>query len=70
MLSQIDIIIINVLIFLTHKFCTFAFVCPQQEVELTDEEKAVKAYLADGEPLTPEILNKLIAPYWKQEPYM
>ncbi|XP_026196504.1 adenylate kinase 9 isoform X2 [Anabas testudineus] len=41
-----------------------------EEVELTDEEKAIKAYLSDGEPLTPEILNELIAPYWKQEPYM
>lgn len=65
-----QIIIIIIILFLTQKFCVFACVCPQQEVKLTDEEVAIKAYLSDGEPLTPEILNKLIAPYWKQEPYM
>lgn len=37
---------------------------------LTDEEKAIKAYLSDGEPLTPQILDMVIEPYWKQEPYM
>ncbi|XP_044026265.1 adenylate kinase 9 isoform X2 [Siniperca chuatsi] len=42
----------------------------EQQVVLTDEEKAIKAYLSDGDPLTPEILDMVIAPYWKQEPYM
>ncbi|KAI3363735.1 hypothetical protein L3Q82_001351 [Scortum barcoo] len=42
----------------------------EQEVVLTDEEKAINAYLSDGEPLTPQILDMVITPYWKQEPYM
>ncbi|XP_071335378.1 adenylate kinase 9 isoform X3 [Trachinotus anak] len=42
----------------------------EQEVALTDEEIAIKAYLSDGDPLTPQILDTVIAPYWKQEPYM
>ncbi|XP_067338079.1 adenylate kinase 9 [Channa argus] len=41
-----------------------------EKVELTAEEMAIKAYLSDGEPLTPVILNMLLTPYWKQEPYM
>ncbi|XP_044232196.1 adenylate kinase 9 isoform X1 [Thunnus albacares] len=41
-----------------------------EEVVLTDEEKAIQAYLSDGEPLAPQILDMVIAPYWKQEPYM
>ncbi|XP_037607172.1 adenylate kinase 9 [Sebastes umbrosus] len=39
-------------------------------VVLTDEERAIKAYLSDGDPLTPQILDMVITPYWKQEPYM
>ncbi|XP_029352962.1 adenylate kinase 9 [Echeneis naucrates] len=42
----------------------------QDKIELTDEEMAIKAYLSDGNPLSPEILDMVIAPYWKQEPYM
>ncbi|CAB1435475.1 unnamed protein product [Pleuronectes platessa] len=41
-----------------------------EEVELTDEENAIKDYLSDGDPLTPHILDMVIAPFWKQEPYM
>ncbi|XP_034999516.2 adenylate kinase 9 [Hippoglossus stenolepis] len=41
-----------------------------EEVELTAEEISVKAYLSDGDPLTPQILDMVIAPFWKQEPYM
>ncbi|XP_050927825.1 LOW QUALITY PROTEIN: adenylate kinase 9 [Lates calcarifer] len=41
----------------------------EQEVVLTDEEMAIKAYLSDGDPLPPHILDMVIAPYWKQEPY-
>ncbi|KAL7388763.1 hypothetical protein ABVT39_020280 [Epinephelus coioides] len=40
-----------------------------EKVVLTDEEKAIKAFLSDGDQLTPQILDMLIAPYWKQEPY-
>lgn len=50
--------------------CVFAFVCLQEEVVLTDEEEAIKAYLSDGDPLSPEILDMVIRPYWEQEPYM
>ncbi|KAL6095965.1 ak9 [Pungitius sinensis] len=42
----------------------------KEEVVLTDEEEAIKAYLSDGDPLTPQILDMVIAPYWKQEPYI
>lgn len=45
-------------------------VCLQQEAVLTDEEKAIKAYLSDGDPLSPQILDMVVRPYWKQEPYM
>ncbi|XP_053192664.1 adenylate kinase 9 [Scomber japonicus] len=41
-----------------------------EEVDLTDEEKAIKAYLSDGEPLPPQILDMVVGSYWKQEPYM
>lgn len=57
------------MILLTLK-CAFVFVCLQQEVDLTDEEKAIKAYLSDGETLPPQILDMVVASYWKQEPYM
>ncbi|KAM3861101.1 LOW QUALITY PROTEIN: adenylate kinase 9-like [Diretmus argenteus] len=42
----------------------------EQEVALTDEEEAIKDYLSyDDESLPPEILDMVLAPYWKQEPY-
>lgn len=42
----------------------------QHEVVLTEDEKSIKAYLSDGDPLAPHILDMVIAPYWKKEPYM
>ncbi|XP_060948025.1 adenylate kinase 9-like [Limanda limanda] len=42
----------------------------EEEMELTEEENAIKAYLSDGDPLTPQILDMVIAPFWDQEPYM
>ncbi|XP_072356094.1 adenylate kinase 9 isoform X2 [Scyliorhinus torazame] len=39
------------------------------EVELTPEEEAMKAYLLDDEPLTADLLNKLIPKWWTEEPY-
>lgn len=30
---------------------------------------AIKAYLSDGDPLNPKILDMTITPYWKHEPY-
>ncbi|XP_063757950.1 adenylate kinase 9 [Eleginops maclovinus] len=41
----------------------------EQEMVLTEEEKAIKAYLSEGDPLPLQILDTVIAPYWKQEPY-
>uniref|UniRef100_UPI003AAF6DC3 adenylate kinase 9 n=1 Tax=Centroberyx gerrardi TaxID=166262 RepID=UPI003AAF6DC3 len=40
-----------------------------QEVALTDDEEAIKAYLSDGDSLPPEVLDMVLAPYWQQEPY-
>ncbi|CAF4826662.1 unnamed protein product, partial [Rotaria sp. Silwood1] len=37
--------------------------------ELTAEEENIKAYLQDGEPLAPEILDKIIKPWWIEEPF-
>lgn len=42
----------------------------QDKVELTDDEKQIVAYLSDGEPLSPHILEKVLISYWKQDPYM
>ncbi|CAF4634709.1 unnamed protein product, partial [Rotaria socialis] len=33
------------------------------------EEENIKAYLQDGEPLAPEILDKIVKPWWTEEPY-
>ncbi|KAL3052487.1 hypothetical protein OYC64_005101 [Pagothenia borchgrevinki] len=41
----------------------------EPEVVLTEEEKDIKAYLSEGDPLPLQILDTVIAPYWKQEPY-
>nr|XP_057912171.1 adenylate kinase 9 isoform X2 [Doryrhamphus excisus] len=41
-----------------------------EEVELTEEEISIKAYLVDDVPLSQHILEKVITPYWKEEPYM
>ncbi|XP_047429649.1 adenylate kinase 9 [Mugil cephalus] len=41
-----------------------------EEDELTDEEMAIQAYLSTGDPLNPQILDMVIAPFWKDEPYM
>uniref|UniRef100_UPI0037E901CB adenylate kinase 9 n=1 Tax=Semicossyphus pulcher TaxID=241346 RepID=UPI0037E901CB len=37
---------------------------------LTDEEQAIRDYLSDGDPLPTLILDNVIEPFWKQEPYM
>nr|XP_055042295.1 adenylate kinase 9 isoform X3 [Misgurnus anguillicaudatus] len=36
---------------------------------LTDDEEAIKAYLQDGDPLPPEILEMVLLQWWNQEPY-
>lgn len=49
------------------------WVCLQQEEseeDMTAEEVAIKAYLSTGKPLSPQILDSVVEPFWKQEPYM
>ncbi|CAG5928032.1 unnamed protein product [Menidia menidia] len=41
----------------------------EEEVDLTEEEMAIRVYLSDGDQLSAQILDTVIAPYWKQEPY-
>ncbi|XP_028252479.1 adenylate kinase 9 isoform X2 [Parambassis ranga] len=41
----------------------------EQEVALTDEEMNIKEYLCGEKPLYPEILDMVVTPFWKQEPY-
>ncbi|KAF7661399.1 hypothetical protein LDENG_00263080 [Lucifuga dentata] len=41
----------------------------EQEVALTYDEEAIKAYLSRGASLPQSILDIIISPYWKQEPY-
>ncbi|XP_067273783.1 adenylate kinase 9 [Pseudorasbora parva] len=40
-----------------------------EEPALTDDEEAIKAYLQDGDPLPPEILEMVLLQWWDQEPY-
>ncbi|OXB70084.1 UNVERIFIED_CONTAM: hypothetical protein H355_004513, partial [Colinus virginianus] len=41
----------------------------KQEVELTDEEEAIKANLMGSRPLPPEILDNIVPDWWKKEPF-
>ncbi|XP_021245471.1 adenylate kinase 9 isoform X3 [Numida meleagris] len=41
----------------------------KQEVELTDEEEAIKANLMDSQPLPPEILDNIVPDWWRKEPF-
>ncbi|XP_029705285.1 adenylate kinase 9-like isoform X1 [Takifugu rubripes] len=41
----------------------------QEEVILTEEETAIKSYLSVRDPLSPEILDNILKPYWEEEPY-
>ncbi|XP_056150135.1 adenylate kinase 9 [Lampris incognitus] len=40
-----------------------------EEVTLTDDEEAIKAYLSHGDSLPSEILDMVLAPFWEQEPF-
>ncbi|XP_044146654.1 adenylate kinase 9 [Bufo gargarizans] len=42
---------------------------PKEEVVLTEEEEAVKSYLADNEPLPTEVLDQLVVEWWTKEPF-
>nr|XP_009488876.1 PREDICTED: adenylate kinase 9-like [Pelecanus crispus] len=41
----------------------------KQEVELTDEEAAIKANLMDNEVLPPEVLDNIVLDWWRKEPF-
>ncbi|KFO93857.1 Adenylate kinase 9, partial [Buceros rhinoceros silvestris] len=41
----------------------------KQEVELTDEEEAIKANLMDNQALPPEVLDNIVLDWWKSEPF-
>ncbi|XP_077367067.1 adenylate kinase 9 isoform X2 [Festucalex cinctus] len=41
----------------------------EEDPGLTDEEIGIKAYLADDLPLSSHVLEEVINPYWKTEPY-
>ncbi|XP_068016605.1 adenylate kinase 9-like isoform X3 [Melanerpes formicivorus] len=41
----------------------------KQEVELTDEEEAIKANLVDNEELPAEVLDNIVPDWWRKEPF-
>ncbi|NXU18334.1 KAD9 kinase, partial [Pardalotus punctatus] len=41
----------------------------KEDMELTAEEKAIKANLMDNTELPPEILDKIVPDWWKKEPF-
>ncbi|XP_030091870.2 adenylate kinase 9 isoform X1 [Serinus canaria] len=41
----------------------------EQEVELTDEEQAIKANLTNNTELPPEVLDKIVPDWWNKEPF-
>ncbi|XP_053469806.1 adenylate kinase 9 isoform X2 [Ictalurus furcatus] len=52
------------------RFCFEKRTLLQKETPaLTDEEEAIKSYLSDGQPLTHQILEKVLLQFWHQEPY-
>nr|XP_056712755.1 adenylate kinase 9 [Euleptes europaea] len=41
----------------------------QKELQLTDEEEAIKANLVENEPLPPEVLDNIVPEWWTKEPF-
>ncbi|XP_074043428.1 adenylate kinase 9 isoform X2 [Macrotis lagotis] len=41
---------------------------PGKDIELTDEEEAIKANIVENETLPPEILNRYLSEWWLKEP--
>ncbi|KAM9354982.1 adenylate kinase 9 [Pholidichthys leucotaenia] len=41
----------------------------EQEAVLTDDELAIQSYLSNGDTLSPQILDLVIALFWEREPY-
>ncbi|KAF7230651.1 adenylate kinase 9 isoform X1 [Nothobranchius furzeri] len=42
----------------------------QPETVMTGAELAIKAHLSDGAPLSSKVLQTIVTPFWKQEPFM
>lgn len=40
-----------------------------KEVELTEEEEAIKANLVDNEALPAEVLDNIVPDWWRKEPF-
>ncbi|XP_051954117.1 adenylate kinase 9 [Xyrauchen texanus] len=53
----------------SHEDIVFSDAVNKEDLELTEDEEAIKAYLQDGDPLPPEILEKVLLQWWYQEPY-
>jgi len=41
----------------------------EEKFDFNDEEEAIRATLEEDEPLPTEILQKIVTPWWKNEPY-
>lgn len=41
----------------------------EEDLTMTPEEEAIRAYLADDESLPAEVLEKLLPEWWRQEPF-
>lgn len=41
----------------------------EDELELDEDEDAIRAYLADDEPIPDETLDKVIQPWWDEDPF-
>ncbi|XP_077158489.1 adenylate kinase 9 isoform X2 [Paroedura picta] len=41
----------------------------RRELQLTDEEEAIKANLIENEPLPPEVLDSIVPEWWTKEPF-
>ena len=44
-------------------------VAPEEEIQLTEEEEAIVAYLKDEDALPNEILDKVLLQFWNKEPF-
>lgn len=40
-----------------------------KELELTEEEEAIKANLVDNQELPPEVLDNIVPDWWRKEPF-
>lgn len=64
-MCQVDLSFFLCFFFLSF-FVDFLYI---KEVELTDEEEAIKANLMDNEALPPEVLDNIVLDWWRKEPF-